>query len=329
MPIETPLEIVEMEPWMLRGMAELRMLEYGGELDAIEARLRHLFDSDFSHRSGTIALVGLSGQDVVGMQTYSPWPYQYDGRRYVSLQSGATLVHPAFRGKRLFQRMLMQGTALARTRGVDFFMGFPVPMSYPGFLKDGWRDMGKLRWWTRPLHPLALLRQRRQGGATATATTLGEPLQPDRLGTFPAAAGRFTLADAPEFLRWRYADESRRPRYFEFRTVTRCVGFTIRTSTSHGYSEVLVGKIRSDDRSVPFTVRALGALCRVCSDKGITAVSAALVNPSLATRAALLLSGFIPANLGTPLIVKALRAAPEVVDKHLWHDVSLEDVDTW
>lgn len=326
---EAPLEIVEMKPWMLHGMAELRVLEYGGDVEAIKARLRHLFDSEFSHRNGTIALVALSGKRVVGMQTYSPWPYLRDGTRYVSLQSGATLVHPAFRGRKLFQQMLAEGTGLAMSKGVDFLMGFPVPMSYRGFMRDGWRDMGRLRWWTRPIHPLTLLRQRRNSGAKATELVLGERLQPERLGRFPAVASRFCLADTVDFLQWRYAEESRRPRYFECTSGTHRAGFTVRASSSHGYSEALIGKIRTDDGGVLFTTRALGALCRACSYGGITAVSTAVVNPSAATRAALLLGGFIPAKVGTPLIVKELHTAPEVLEKALWRDIFLEDVDTW
>ena len=206
MPNDAPFEITTMQPWMIPGMAQLQSLEYKVDPSAAEAKIRNWFDSDYSHRRGSIVLVGVAGERVIAVQSYSPWPYALRGRSYRSLQSGATLVHADFRGRKIFQRMLVEGNRIATSRGDDFFMGFPVDARYPGFIKDKWLDLGRLRWWIKPLRPLALAARGRINRSTSHNTNTlrtGEALATDQLASFPPEDARFELMPDKEFLEWR------------------------------------------------------------------------------------------------------------------------------
>jgi len=205
MPGDTPFELVAMEPWMLPGMAELQAGQYKVDPAKAEARLRTWFDSEFAHRRGSIALAGISGDRVIAMQTYSAWPYVRNGRSYRSLQSGATLVHPDFRGRKIFQRLLREGNRLATANGHDFLVGFPVPMSLGGFVKDGWTNHGPLRWWTRPLRPLALLQRKAPTSTLELPRCPGDNFCTESVAPTEGRGGMFSLTDELDFLQWRYS----------------------------------------------------------------------------------------------------------------------------
>lgn len=326
---DTPFEIVAMQPWMIPGMAQLQALEYKVDPASAEARIRNWFDSDFSRRRGSIVLVGVSEGRVIALQTYTPWPYVRDGRVYRTLQSGATLVHPDFRGRKIFQRMLVEGNRIATERGDDFFVGFPVPMSYGGFIKDKWIDLGRLRWWIRPLRPFALARRSGPRTAPPRALRVGEALSPARLASFGARGAGFQLTREIDFFEWRYWGRATDVRYFERSVGSGRVGMAVKRTAEHGFDEVVVGKIRSESASAAVVAGVLLALAWAAFREGAAALSTALLDPLPSTWTALALAGFIPAKPTAALIVRPLRDLPEVTDRALWRDTCIEDMDTW
>jgi len=61
-------------------------------------------------------------------------PVEYNGKTYVSAQSGDTMTHRSHTGKGLFTRLAKLTYALAKEHGVLFIYGFPNKNSYPGFV---------------------------------------------------------------------------------------------------------------------------------------------------------------------------------------------------
>jgi len=318
-----------MEPWMLPGMAELQAGQYKVDPAKAEARLRTWFDSDFAHRQGSIALAGISGDRVIAMQTYSAWPYVRNGRSYRSLQSGATLVHPDFRGRKIFQRLLREGNRLATANGHDFLVGFPVPMSLGGFVKDGWTNHGPLRWWTRALRPLALLQRKAPTSTLELPRCPGETFYPESVAPTEGRGGMFSLTDEPDFFQWRYSHRAEDFRYFRHSRGTHSVHMILKPSTQHGFKEILIGKVRSRRGSSAFVGQALLRLGWTAYRNGAAAISTALLNPEPTTLAALILAGFLPGKATAPLIVKPLHEMPDVTNKKFWRGTCLEDIDTW
>lgn len=62
---------------------------------------------------------------MAGFQSFFYWPVVVDGRLIRSYQSGNTLVHPDFRGQRLFARMLNYIHEPESGFNCELLIGFP------------------------------------------------------------------------------------------------------------------------------------------------------------------------------------------------------------
>lgn len=128
--------------------------EYG--LDPVSFGV--LFERFYLHpfqKNKCLLIVALDGETVAGFQSFFYWPYTFGGKTWHSFQSGNSLVHPAHRGKGLFNKMLAFIDKENKTADIDFLMGFPVQASLKNFLKDKWENILNLRWYVKPCNPLA------------------------------------------------------------------------------------------------------------------------------------------------------------------------------
>ena len=329
---DTRIDIVQFEPGMIPGMVEMFLLEYGGDRYQVEAKLRHKCDSEAVRLREGINLVGLAGERVVAVQAFTPWPYCRAGQTYRSLQSGHSLVHPDFRGRGMFLRMLAEGNKIASAKGMDFFMGFPGQESYRAFIRDKWIDLGRLRLWTRAVNPAEAFRQRRKRHVPTNSLDIAQPLKVESLarGTQDVGAG-FRLSQERRFLEWRYSSEcNENYRYFQYARLGQEVSFVLRLDSSRGVREVWIGQIRKHACTTFFLASALRALSReVRRDTCIAALSLAMLSPLPSTCLALAMAGFIPNQLAPPLIVKPHKAIQGLIDRSQWRETCLEDMDVW
>jgi len=118
-------------------------------------------------------------------------------------------------------------------------------------------------------------------------------------------------------------------RYFEYRNGNQQIGFLVKPSCTHGFSEVMIGRVHTKGVGVVALTCALKALCSEASKSGLSAVSMAILRPSTIVQKALVLSGFFPAKLTSPLLVKPLRGIDGVANPRCWRNIELEDIDTW
>lgn len=120
----------------------------------------NLFNNFYFHsfqKSKCILIVALDGDTVAGFQSFFYWPYEVSGKTTNSFQSGNSLVHPNYRGKGIFQKMLAFIDKENKTLGIDFLMGFPVQASLRNFIKDKWVNIFNLKWHIKTGNPLAFL----------------------------------------------------------------------------------------------------------------------------------------------------------------------------
>ena len=329
---DTRIDIVEFQPGMTLGMVEMFLLEYGGDRSQVEAKLRHRFDSEAVRLREGINLVGLAGERVVAMQAFTPWRYCRAGQSYNSFQSGNSLVHPDFRGRGIFLRMLEEGNKIASAKGMDFFMGFPGQESYGAFIRDKWIDLGWLRLWTRPVNPAEAFHQRRKRYVPNHSLDIAQPLNVESLTTRTQdVGGGFRLSEERHFLAWRYSLECiENYRYFQYAGLGQEVSFVLRLNSSRGVREVWIGQIRKHACSTFFLANALRALSReVRRDTRVAALSLAMLSPLRSTCLALAMAGFIPNERVAPLLVKPHKAIEGLPDRSQWRETCLEDVDVW
>lgn len=130
-------------------MLEFRLYKYG-DFDACVDLIRSGHDANFSdqrfrwlHEQGpggesAIALATDKGV-VVGIYSVIRKRMRAAGKLYIGGRDVDPVVHPAYRGKRLFTRLLEFG--LDGFTGIDFFFNFANAASAPGFRKGGWQDL--------------------------------------------------------------------------------------------------------------------------------------------------------------------------------------------
>ncbi len=102
-------------------------------------------------------LVATAGEEIVGLRVFMRWSWTLGSTRLKAVRAVDTATHPEWRGRGIFSR-LTRGLVDQMTReGVSFVFNTPNPQSRAGYLKMGWRDVGRVTPWVRPMRPTRLL----------------------------------------------------------------------------------------------------------------------------------------------------------------------------
>src|SRR6185437_16663376 len=105
-----------------------------------------------------IKIVAMIDEKVVGFTSFSYWPYKKNGVLYNSFQVGNAMIHPDYRGKRIFPMLLKYVDDHHEELRVDFLFAFPhVTASYPSFMRFGYINPFDLVWGIKIINPFALL----------------------------------------------------------------------------------------------------------------------------------------------------------------------------
>jgi glycosyltransferase involved in cell wall biosynthesis/GNAT superfamily N-acetyltransferase len=158
--------------------------------------------------------VAVDSDRVVGLRAFMRWNFTRDGQHLRAVRAVDTATDPAYQGTGLFTALTMNALDTLHDDGIDFVFNTPNDRSLPGYLKMGWRIVGRV--------PVALrVRSPRVAGAVARARVPADiwPIPVDHVERFDELAD---LADAHEehaaeprvistersaaFLRWRYGN---------------------------------------------------------------------------------------------------------------------------
>lgn len=327
--INDKIKYVEYEPWMHDQIAQLAVSLYGGIFEDKKRAYDHMLCHPYSLKHPPITIVGLSSEDkVIAFQMYFHWPYRRKDVYYNVYQSGNSMVHPSFRGQKIFQKMLSLGSVTGLRKKVDFFIGFPVPMSYGAFINDGWMTIGNLRWWTKILRPIGLLKEKYCIDIAAKRHHAGLQIDIEKIRCYAQFdESRVCMVNSEEFLEWRYAQKDNEYGYYEHHNF-ECL-FVYKLNHAHGFSEIIIGDIFTKSDNPGMFCDALSHFLKKNNKllKNIQAVSFASFNPSASKIRGLLLNGFIPHRSTAPLIIKPF-AENLPLNKKQW-EVSFGDIDTW
>jgi len=163
------MEIKRYEDWMRDQVIDLFVGEYG--VDKVEFGL--LFGRFYEHPFQVNSCVRIVAEEfgkVAGFQSFFSWPLKSGNHTMHALQSGNSLVHPEFRGQKLFARMLDFIHEPAQQFDFDILIGFPVEASFNSFVRNKWKNPFDLQWHVRPLTPLLSL----FGGGEARVTRISQ-----------------------------------------------------------------------------------------------------------------------------------------------------------
>lgn len=167
-----------------------------------EATFKWRFESE--GRLDPVIICAKHKGKIVSFNSWIPWVFTYGKRRYLGYQSGESATHEAYRGKGIFKNVVRHADQIALQKGIDFFFGFPNPVSYSSFIKSGYRPIETYRYALRLLYPFA---KRKTRGIDGPARYFVESMliQDDRI----------TPLVNREYGKWRYSDN---PKDYEVHT---------------------------------------------------------------------------------------------------------------
>lgn len=161
--------------------------------------------------------VATDASRVVSLRAFMRWEFERDGEILRAVRAVDTATDPDYQGRGLFTAMTMHGVEELTADGVDFVFNTPNAQSRPGYLKMGWRQVG------RPDVAVRLAGVR--GAAKLPQARVASDLwaQPTDIGVafeeWFARAGGASVSRGPagprdirthqsaEFLAWRYGFE--------------------------------------------------------------------------------------------------------------------------
>jgi GNAT superfamily N-acetyltransferase len=150
---------------------------------------------------------------LVGVRAFMQWEWLGEGRSFRALRAVDTATHPDYRGRGIFKVLTLELLERCREEGYDFIFNTPNEQSRPGYLKMGWRTVGKLPVRLAPLRPGQVLATKVFGRPVCVPTAAEQPHQPELLNegedhewlrTVPGPKWR--TPPTAEFLKWRYLD---------------------------------------------------------------------------------------------------------------------------
>jgi GNAT superfamily N-acetyltransferase len=110
----------------------------------------------------SIVLVAADRDRIAGIRAFMRWQLATTtGSTLSCVRAVDTAVHPEYRRRGLFSALNEAALELATADGVDMVFNTPNEQSRPGYLKQGWQDVGPVGVMVRPSYRMAI----RQGDA--------------------------------------------------------------------------------------------------------------------------------------------------------------------
>jgi len=126
---------------------------------------KHIDNPLWAQSEPELALCFENGR-LVGANGFMPVVLRYNRQDIRAMQSCDTMVHPDYRGRHIFSRMLICAEHRLCDLGYVVLYGFPNDNSLPGFLHQGWQVVESVRQWGAATSVMALVRRvSREGGA--------------------------------------------------------------------------------------------------------------------------------------------------------------------
>lgn len=251
---------------------------------------------------------------LIAVRAFLKWRLVDDDGSMSAVRAVDTVTHPERQGRGLFKRLTLQLCEELADDGVDVVFNTPNDKSGPGYLKMGWRDLGKVSLWARPIGP-ALPHRRRQIASASLLKTAELPVA--------HAIARLHTPITRDVLAWRYADVPG----LDYRVVVEPgVAVAIgRRRRRGGRMEAMVCEVlhRGDARGI-----AVAASCVRDLVRGLDA-DYAVAKANLRSRTAVVLAAagflFVP-RFGPRFVVRPLRGSTRALERRSW-DLRLGDIE--
>ncbi|MCP9199900.1 GNAT family N-acetyltransferase [Gramella sp. GC03-9] len=107
----------------------------------------------------SLVLVAEENGEIIGVRAFMRWKWQYGSNSYDAFRAVDTATHPKHQGKGIFKKLTYKALEEGKANGDHFVFNTPNDQSKPGYLKMGWKEVGKVRINIVPQSPFRLLRK--------------------------------------------------------------------------------------------------------------------------------------------------------------------------
>jgi GNAT superfamily N-acetyltransferase len=143
------------------------------------------------------------GGELVGVRAFMRWEWMYKRRVYRAVRAVDTATHPDHQGKGIFTKLTLALVDQCRREGTDFIFNTPNEKSRPGYLKMGWKQVGRLPI-TIGLNFFLGLTPSKPDEQSNLSEHLAAPGLQRLLDEHMAREEQMTTRYTLEYLRWRY-----------------------------------------------------------------------------------------------------------------------------
>ena len=315
------MTIQKYEDWMRPQVVALFDLEYATGAAQFDTLFGQFYEQEFQ-RTNCIRIVALDGERVAGFQSFFYWPVVIGGKEVQSHQSGNSLVHPDYRGKGLFGKMLNYIHEPESGFNAELLIGFPVEASYNSFMRNGWKNPFNLQWYIKPLNPV---RSFFSNPEKQLQKAWGDRKKSD----FKADLSTVYVAQRTDFDTYRFAYETGDFYRFTFESDGKKAYFELKAQRRKRIiRELVIGKFLVTHADQDFMQRALNALIReVKRSANFTLLSFAVNHHSTDLVSIISSVGMRPIEKRIYFIVKGPLADAQKDWSSWW--MYRSDIDTW
>ncbi len=311
--------------WMKPQVAEMFSHQYGVSKREFSSLIENFYEHPFQ-KDKCIRIAAVEDKKVVGFQSFFYWPYEMNGRKFRSFQSGNSLVHPHYRNRGIFRKLLEYVDVHREEMGIDFLIGFPIDVSKNSLLGNGWKNILDLDWYVCPSSIFSFVsRHENEKLKTVFKRESGYAIG-------PVNDGRIHISNENGFVEWR---ENYSPKgnyfYHTYSEGDKSVRFSLKTSRRKKIiRELTIGNILTGNNDPAFIQKGLKDLIRkVRSSRCISMVSFAQNSASgFLTDELLRNAGLKKINKRIYFCVKSFAGSDAIEDASKWL-LFRSDIDTW
>lgn len=159
--------------------------------------------------------VATAGGEVVGLRAFLRWQLRRGDDLLTAVRAVDTATHPDHQGKGLFTALTLHALDAVTDDGVDLVFNTPNDKSLPGYLKMGWREVGRLPTTVRLSAPGRVVTTAR---ARVAADLWSQPLDigldvnswldhHEPIVEAPRDPRRIVTPESAAFWRWRFGND--------------------------------------------------------------------------------------------------------------------------
>ncbi len=266
------MTIQKYEDWMRPQVVALFDLEYGTPAGEFDNLFVNFYEHEFQ-RGKCIRIVALDEKRVAGFQSFFYWPLSHGGKTLNSFQSGNSLVHPDYRGKGLFAKMLNYIHEPDSGFSFDVLIGFPVQASYNSFIRNKWHNPFNLQWYVKALNPLFSL-------ITSPEATLAKKWGERKRIDISCNSSLVCVAQTKLYDAYRYAYQKGHYYRFEFSEGEKHAMFELKAQRRKKIiKEIIIGKFLSTHSDNGFVREAFHALTKAIKKNASFTIMSIAINP--------------------------------------------------